>query len=76
MAPAVTSRTELNSEGVFQRRDARRQQRLRVMRDRAPSEPEYAYLVLMARVLVIARMQEAVGAGSDLRDMFEQTDHI
>lgn len=46
------------------------------MRDRAPSEPEYTHLVLMARVLVIAHMQEAVRAWSGLRNMLEQIDGI
>lgn len=47
-----------------------------MVRDAAPSESQYAYLVRMGRVLVIANMQEAVGAGSDLRDMLEQADGI
>ncbi len=44
--------------------------------DRAPGEPEYAYLVLAARVFVIAHVQEPVGAGSDLRDVVEQADDV
>lgn len=73
---AKGSKPALSGEGVLQRRDARRQQRIRVPRDRAPSEPEHLYLVLMARVLVIANMEEPVGARSNRRHMLEQTDNI
>ncbi|WP_428838201.1 hypothetical protein [Streptomyces roseofulvus] len=72
----ISELERLNAERVFQRRNARRQQRLRVLRDRTPSESEDAYLVLVAGVLVVEHVQEAIGAGSDLRDVLEEPDDV
>lgn len=62
--------------GIFHRRDARRQQRLRVLRDHAPSEPEDAYLVFVVWFFVIANVEEPIGTRGNYSHMLEQFDNI
>lgn len=63
-------------EGIFHRWDARRQQRLRVLRDHPPNEPEHAYLVFVAGILVIANVEEPIGTRGHYGHMLEQLHNI
>lgn len=64
------------SEGIFHRRDVRRQQCFRVLRDPAADEPQHAYLVLVFRFLVIDNVEEPVGTRGNHGHMLEQFDHV